>query len=71
VTTIRQSYSPRIAAAKSTDEKQGLQQQAMDESVKAVNGQGLSVDQFNQVIRLAQADPDFQQRLLAAAKQSD
>jgi hypothetical protein len=43
----------------------------MDESVKAVNGQGLSVDQFNQVIRLAQADPDFQQRLLAAAKQSD
>ena len=68
VTEIRQTFAPRVAAAKSDDEKQTLQQQAMDKAVQAINGQGLSVDQYNQVIRLAQSDPQLEQQLVAAAK---
>jgi hypothetical protein len=68
VTEIRQSFAPRVAAAKSDDEKQTLQQQAMDKAVQAINDQGLSVDQYNQVIRLAQSDPQLEQQLVAAAK---
>ena len=70
VSDIRQSYAPRVASAKSDDEKQSLQQQAMDEAVRAINAQGLSVDQYNQVIRLAQADPTLQDQLVTAAKAS-
>ena len=68
VADIRQSYAPRVAAAQSDGEKQTLQQQAMDETVRAINGQGLSVDQYNQVIRMAQADPQLQEQLVSAAK---
>ncbi len=70
VTDIRQSYAPRVAAARNDDEKQTLQQQAMDQAVRAINDQGLSVDQYNQVIRLAQADPTLQEQLLSAAQTS-
>jgi hypothetical protein len=68
VTEIRQSYAPRVAAATSEGEKQGLQQQAMDAAVKAIGDRGLSLDQYNDVIRAAQGDPQLEQRLVAAAK---
>jgi hypothetical protein len=68
VTVIRQTYTPRIASASSDKEKQSLRQQAMDEAAKAVNDQGLSIDQYNQVMRLAEADPSLEQRLVTAAK---
>ncbi len=68
VSAIRQSFAPRVAAAKSDDEKNALQQQAMDQAVKAINDQGLSVDQYNEVIRLAQNDQQLQQQLVAVAK---
>jgi len=68
VSQIRSNYTPRIASAKSDTEKQGLQQQAMGEAMKAINDQGLSIDQYNKVIQEAQADPGVQQRLITAAK---
>lgn len=68
VAAIQQTYSQRIASAQTPDEKQGLQKQATDAAKKAVGDHGLSVDEYNQIITLAQADPDLGQRLLAAAK---
>lgn len=68
VSAIHQTYSERIASAQTPDEKQGLQKQATDAATKAVGNHGLSVDQYNQIITMAQADPDLGQRLLAAAK---
>jgi len=35
---------------------------------KAVSRQGLSVEQFNRVVTAAKADPDLEQRVLAAAR---
>src|SRR5258706_5547877 len=68
VTEIRETYAPRVAAASNDGEKQGLLQQATDKSVKAITDRGLSLDQYNQVIRAAQADPQLEQRLVTAAK---
>ena len=36
--------------------------------VKAISDQGLSVQQYNQVLQMAQADPTLRQRLLSVAQ---
>lgn len=66
VAGIKQSYGARMQAA-SPDQRQGLAQQAEQEEVAAVKRHGLSVDQFNQVVQTARADPAVRARLLAAA----
>lgn len=68
VTTIRETFTPQIASAKSDGEKQTLQQRAMDAAAKAINDQGLSVDQYNDVMRKAQADPALGEQVLTAAR---
>jgi Domain of unknown function (DUF4168) len=66
VVGIKQSYGPRMQSA-SPDQQQHLAQQAEQEEVAAVRRHGLSVDQFNQVVQTARADPQVRSRLLAAA----
>jgi hypothetical protein len=68
VTEIKQTYSQRLGGAKTQDEQQTLQKQATEEAIKAISDQGLTVDQYNQVIRQAQANPSLRERLLAAAQ---
>jgi len=68
VAAIRQSYGPRIAAAGTDSERQNLQQQAMAEATKAINDQGLSLDQYNHVIEMAQADPALGKRVVDAVQ---
>ena len=68
VTEIKQTYSQRLGGAKTEDEQQTLRKQATEEAVKAISDQGLTVDQYNQVIRQAQANPGLRERLLAAAQ---
>jgi ribosome-binding protein aMBF1 (putative translation factor) len=67
VVQIQQDYSQRMQSASQND-KQGLAQQAQAEAVKAVKSRGLTVDQYNQVIEQARADPGVKQRLIAAAQ---
>jgi hypothetical protein len=62
VTTIRQSYESKIAAASPSD-KQRLAKEANDALAKAVTDQGLSVDEYNNIIRTAQNDPAVRQKL--------
>jgi Domain of unknown function (DUF4168) len=38
------------------------------EAIDVINGQGLSVEQYNEVITAADDDPDLEQRLLTAAR---
>jgi Domain of unknown function (DUF4168) len=66
VVGIKQAYGPRMQSA-SPDQQQQLAQQAEQEEVAAVRRHGLSVDQFNQVVQTARADPQVRSRLLAAA----
>jgi Domain of unknown function (DUF4168) len=67
VAAIQQDFSPRIAAAVSPDEKQGLQQEAGAAVVQAISDQGLTIDQYNEVVSAAQTDPDLEERILEVA----
>ena len=62
VTSIRQSYEPKIAAAPPAD-KQRMTEEANNAMKKAVADQGLSVDEYNSIIRTAQNDPSVRQKL--------
>lgn len=62
VATIRQSYEGKIAAASPSD-KQRLAKEANDALKKAVTDQGLSVDEYNSIIRTAQNDPTVREKL--------
>jgi len=62
VTSIRQSYEPKIAAAPPAN-KQHMTEEANDAMKKAVTDQGLSVDEYNSIIRTAQNDPSVRQKL--------
>jgi len=64
VSQIKHDYSRQIQSTSDAERQQVLERQADDASIRAVEGQGLSVDQYNQVIRLAQADPGVRARLL-------
>ena len=68
VTTIRENYAPQIATAKSDAERETLQQRAMDLSTKAINDRGMSVDQYNEVMRKARADRALGDQVLQAAR---
>jgi len=62
VATIQRSYESRIAAAPSSD-KQRLTKEGNDALEKAVTDQGLSVDEYNSIIRTAQNDPTVREKL--------
>jgi Domain of unknown function (DUF4168) len=65
--TIRQKYAERMHS-QTAPEQQQLTQQAQSEMMKAISDQGLSVQQYNQVIQMAQADPSLKQRLISVAQ---
>ena len=62
VASLRQNYERKIAEAPAFD-KQRLVKEANDAMAKAVTDQGLSVDEYNSIIRTAQNDPAVRQNL--------
>lgn len=71
VTQLRQQYTQRVQASTSQQARQELDTQAQRDMTKAVTDQGLTLQQYDQVIQLAQADPTLRQRLLAVARSND
>ncbi len=70
VVEIRQDFTPRIVAAHSQAERDGLEAEATTALVEAISEQGLSVDEYNEVVAAAQSDPELEQRLLSAASEA-
>jgi hypothetical protein len=68
VAQIQNDYSQRVQGAGTPDERQKLVDQAKAAEITALARQGLSVDQYNQIMQLAQSDPTFRQRLLSAVR---
>jgi hypothetical protein len=62
VSSIKQSYERRIAEAPPSD-KQRMTDEANNAMKKAVTDQGLSVDEYNSIIRTAQNDPAVREKL--------
>lgn len=67
ITEIRETYTQRLAAAGNGDEREAVEDAAQVAMVQAIDAQGLSVGQFNDVVSAAEEDPELGQRVLAAA----
>jgi Domain of unknown function (DUF4168) len=71
VAMIRQEYSQRAQGTSSPQQQQALSDQAKNEMVKAIGDQGLSVQQYQQAIQMAQNDDTLKRRLLSVAESGD
>jgi hypothetical protein len=63
VATIQRSYESKIAAAPPSDVER-LANEADDAFQKAVTDQGLSVDEYHSIIRIAENDPTIREQLI-------
>jgi hypothetical protein len=57
-----------MATAESDEERQTLAGEIEDAAVHAIGEEGLTVDQYNQVIAATQTDPDLEERVLVACR---
>jgi hypothetical protein len=71
VAMIRQQYSQRAQTANSPQQQQVLSDQARSEMLKAIGDQGLSVQQYDRAIQMAQNDETLKRRLLSVAQSGD
>lgn len=66
VQEISAKWQPRIADAQQQQkvtEAESLQQEAQQEMVEAVQDKGLTVQQYNDIYRVAQADPQVRDKI--------
>jgi hypothetical protein len=62
VASLKQDYQQRIAAAAPDDKKQ-LLDEAVNALAKAVTDQGLSVEEYDSILEVAQNDPDVREKI--------
>ena len=70
VKKINDTYRPRYQSADTPAAKQQVQKEATDKMSAAVEQKGLSVDKYNQIVRVAQADPDVAKQIDDYARSS-
>ena len=73
VRTISADFAPKIAEAESKQDAKGiatLRKQAEDEMIKAVEGNGLSVEQYNKIYVVARNEPELRSRITRYMKES-
>src|SRR4051812_47541574 len=61
---INDDVVPKLEAASTSDEQEELAQAASLEMVQAVEGRGLTVDRFQEILLQAQTDPLVAQRVV-------
>ena len=62
VASLKQDYQQRIAAAPPDDKKQ-LLDEAINAMAKAVTDQGLSVEEYDSILEVAQNDPGVREKI--------
>jgi biopolymer transport protein ExbB/TolQ len=65
VQAINRNFQSRFQSAESPEKRQQLQQGARQEMVSAIQEEGLSVEQYNQIAKAAQGDPDLAEQVQA------
>jgi hypothetical protein len=65
---LRQSLEENMATAQTEVERQNLADDVETVAVRAISDQGLTVDQYNQVITAAQTDAELEERVLVACR---
>jgi len=69
VVSLKQDYQQRIAAAAPSD-KERLLSEAVDALEKAVTDQGLSLDEYDSILEVAQNDPGIREKILRRIRPS-
>jgi hypothetical protein len=67
VSTIKQNYQEKLTSAPPA-EKERITTEANDAMARAVTDQGLSVEEYNSIIQVAQNDPQIRQQILQRVK---
>lgn len=70
VQAINESYQPRVQAAQDQGQMDQLRTEAETEMVEAVQDQGLSVDEYNQITQAAQADGELRGTIMQHMQQA-
>jgi hypothetical protein len=65
---LRQTLEENMAAARTDEERQTIAEQVETAAVTAISDQGLSIDEYNQVIASARDDADLEERVLVACR---
>jgi hypothetical protein len=71
VKKINDSYRPRYRSADTPAAKEQVQKEATEKMASAVEEKGLSVDKYNQIVRVAQANPDVARQIDDYARQAE
>ncbi|HKY86526.1 MAG TPA: DUF4168 domain-containing protein [Pseudorhodoplanes sp.] len=68
VTDVRRTYEARLSGASAADEQKRIVSEANDAMSKAVTEHGLSLEEFDSIIRLAQSDVGVREKILQRVK---
>ncbi|MFN4283057.1 MAG: DUF4168 domain-containing protein [Alphaproteobacteria bacterium] len=71
VKKINDTYRPRYQSAETPAAKEQVRKEATEKMSSAVQQQGLSVDKYNQIVRVAQADPEVAKQIDDYARQAN
>jgi hypothetical protein len=63
VASVKENYQGRLEAAEPTDRPR-LAEEAHKALTEAVTGQGLSIEEYTEIITVAQANPEVRQKIL-------
>ena len=63
VTNVRNDYADKLSGA-SPDDQDKIAEEAHTAMQKAVTDQGLSIDEYNSIVQLAQNDPSVRDQLM-------
>ena len=66
VAEIKNVYAAKVQAAPTRTSASQVSEQEIAAATKAISDQGLTVDEYNNVMELAQVDQDLRERLLKA-----
>ncbi len=64
VDDLRREWQPRIAQAENENEAKTLREEAVTSMVGAIEDEGLTVGEYNEIARAAQADSTLHQRII-------
>jgi hypothetical protein len=67
VSTIQQNYQQKLTSAP-PGEKERIAKQANDAMARAVTDRGLSIEEYNSILEVAQNDPQIRQKILQRIK---
>ena len=70
VSRINDNYLPIYYAAKTPEEQQAVEQKASQEMVQAVQGAGMTVDKYQEILSLARSNPEVANRINEHVKEA-